>query len=83
MESYRVISEASGQWSGLILDPAIDPEEDEYCIASIYLLILESRCIKILYALLLEKIFTTELREKVIKVRSSYYHDCELADARS
>ena len=28
IETYSLISEVSGQWSGLVLDPATDPEED-------------------------------------------------------
>ena len=43
--------------------------ESKHCRDQFYLLILEPRCAEILYALLLEKIFTVELREKVLRVR--------------
>ena len=62
-----------------MLDVLLSYVENKNAKDQFYLLILESRCIEILYALLLEKIFTTELREKVIKVRTYYYHDCERA----
>lgn len=41
METYSLISEVSGQWSGLVLDPTLDPEED-LCstVLSIYLVLL-------------------------------------------
>lgn len=41
VESYSVISEVPGRWSGLVLDPTTDPEED-LCstILSIYLVLL-------------------------------------------
>jgi len=41
VESYNVISEVSGRWSGLVLDPTTDPEED-LCstILTIYLVLL-------------------------------------------
>lgn len=41
VETYSLISEVSGQWSGLVLDPTLDPEED-LCstVLSIYLVLL-------------------------------------------
>ena len=41
VESYNVISEVAGRWSGLVLDPTTDPEED-LCstVLSIYLVLL-------------------------------------------
>ena len=41
VETYTLISEVSGQWSGLVLDPSLDPEED-LCstVLSIYLVLL-------------------------------------------
>jgi neurobeachin-like protein 1/2 len=41
METYTLISEVSGQWSGLVLDPATDPEED-LCgtVISLYLVLM-------------------------------------------
>ena len=51
-----------------MLDVLLTYVESKHCRDQFFLLILEPRCIEILYALLLEKIFTTELREKVLKV---------------
>ena len=51
-----------------ILDVLLTYVESKHNKDQFYLLILEPRCAEILYALLLEKIFSVELREKVLKV---------------
>lgn len=51
-----------------MLDVLLTYVENKNTKDQFYLLLLEPRCAEILYALLLEKIFTTELREKVLKV---------------
>ena len=42
--------------------------DSRHCKDQFYLLVLEPRCAEILYALLLEQIFTAELRAKLLKV---------------
>lgn len=51
-----------------ILDVLLTYIENKSPKDQFYLLMLEPRCAEILYALLLEKIFSIELREKVLKV---------------
>ena len=51
-----------------ILDVLLTYIENKSTKDQFYLLLLEPRCAEILYALLLEKIFSTELREKVLRV---------------
>ena len=51
-----------------LLDVLLTYVENKNAKDQFYLLFLEPRCAEILYALLLEKIFTIELREKVLKV---------------
>ncbi len=53
-----------------MLDVLLTYVENKNTKDQFYLLLLEPRCAEILYALLLEKIFTIELREKVLKVHS-------------
>ena len=51
-----------------MLDVLLTYVESKNCKDQFYLVALEPRCAEILYALLLEKIFSVELREKVLKL---------------
>lgn len=51
-----------------MLDVLLNYVESKNCKDQFYLLVLEPRSAEILYALLLEKIFSVELREKTLKV---------------
>ena len=55
-----------------MLDVLLTYIESKHCRDQFYLLILEPRCAEILYALLLEQIFSTELREKSLKVTPNH-----------
>lgn len=55
-----------------MLDVLLTYVENKNTKDQFYLLLLEPRCAEILYALLLEKIFSTELREKVLKVKTAF-----------
>ena len=56
-----------------MLDVLLTYIESKHCRDQFYLLILEPRCAEILYSLMLEQIFSTELREKSLKVFTNHF----------
>ena len=63
-----------------MLDVLLTYIENKVTKDQFYLLLLEPRCAELLYALLLEKIFNTELREKVLKVRRKIISTTTMAE---